>query len=61
MTWNPFSAEAVILDSMLRKLHREGRVTDAIGAIEKALEEAHRNGPSNISYEGFVEKTDQGS
>lgn len=59
MTWTAFSTEAVILDSQVRKLHKDGRSTDAILAIEQALERAHRHGPSNISYEGFVEQADR--
>ncbi len=59
MTWTAFSGEAVILDSKIRKLHREGRVTDAILAIEQALETAHRNGPSGMSYEDFEAKAAQ--
>lgn len=51
MAWTPFSAEAVELDSLLRRLHREGRTSDAVAAIVQALEKAHRTGPSNLSYE----------
>lgn len=58
MPWTPFSAEAVLLDSKLRKLHRQGRTTDAIEAIEAALEAAHRQGPSNMSYEDFEHAAD---
>lgn len=53
MAWTSFSAEAVTLDSQLRKLHREGRVSDAVEAIQRALEKAHRDGPSNISSMQF--------
>lgn len=53
MAWGPFSAEAVRLDSKLRRLHKEGRITDAVQEIEKALRSAHAYGPSNESYESF--------
>lgn len=53
MAWTPFSAEAVRLDSQLRKLHREGRSSAALEAIKQALERAHREGPSNITYADF--------
>jgi hypothetical protein len=53
VTWTPFSAEAIVLDSQCRRLHAEGRITDAIAAIEEALERAHRDGPSNISHDEF--------
>lgn len=53
MTWGPFSAEAVTLDGELQKLHKEGRVSDALNAIKAALDKAHRVGPSNISYAEF--------
>lgn len=53
MAWTPFSAEAVRLDSQLRKLHDEGRSSAALDAIKQALERAHREGPSNITYEEF--------
>lgn len=53
MAWTPFSAEAVLLDSRLRQLHRDGKTSQALDAINDALERAHREGPSNISYEDF--------
>lgn len=53
MAWGPFSAEAVTLDSKLRQLHKQGRISGAMEAIEKALERAHTEGPSNMSYEEF--------
>jgi hypothetical protein len=53
MTWSPFSAEAVKLDTVIRRLHKDGRITDAIAAIEKALERARLDGPSNTTYEQF--------
>jgi len=53
MTWGPFSAEAVRLDSMLRKAHKEGRTSAAIEMIEYALKTAHLRGPSNMSAEDF--------
>lgn len=64
MVWGPFSTEAVRLDSELRKLHKAGRISDALMLIESALDKAHREGPSNISYEEFeislsLDKTDQ--
>ncbi|MEV9168643.1 hypothetical protein AB0133_26750 [Klebsiella pneumoniae] len=58
MPWTPFSAEAVLLDSKLRKLHKEGRISDAIVAIEQALETAHKQGPSNMPYEEFERAAD---
>ena len=51
MAWTPFSAEAIQLDTTLRRLHREGRISDALDAINTALEKAHRDGPSNMTYE----------
>jgi hypothetical protein len=53
MSWGPFSAEAVLLDATLRRLHREGRTSDAIIAIKSALDIAQRNGPSNMNYAEF--------
>jgi hypothetical protein len=53
MAWTPFSAEAVNLDTELRKLHREGRTSEAVELIVDALVRAHRDGPSKISYEQF--------
>jgi hypothetical protein len=53
MSWGPFSAEAVTLDGALRRLHREGRTSDAIAAIKNALDIAHRTGPSNMTYAEF--------
>ncbi len=53
MTWGPFSAEAVLLDTKLRELHAGGRTSDAIGAIKTALSQAHAAGPSNMTYEAF--------
>jgi len=53
MAWGLFSAEAVKLDVMLRRLHKEGRTSDALGAIVAALEKAHRDGPSGTTYEDF--------
>lgn len=61
MAWTGFSAEAVDLDTTLRKLHREGRVSEAIGAIKAALARAYQDGPSNISYEEFERSHDPGS
>lgn len=58
MAWGPFSAEAVLLDSKLRKLHKDGRVSDAIGAIKEALEKARVEGPGNISYAEFEAAAD---
>lgn len=53
MAWTPFSAEAVDLDTQLRRLHREGRVSEATQAIVAALERAHRHGPTGETYEQF--------
>lgn len=53
MAWTPFSAEAVELDTKIRRLHKEGRTSDAINLIKTALEKAHRDGPSNKTYEQF--------
>lgn len=53
MAWTPFSAEAVRLDTQLRKLHKEGRLSEAVETIKQALERAHRDGPSNTTYEEF--------
>lgn len=53
MAWAHFSAEAVELHSLVRKLDREGRIVVAVQAIEAALEKAYREGPSNESYADF--------
>lgn len=53
MAWTPFSAEAVRLHSDLLKLNKVGRISEALDLINKALEEAHRNGPSNMTYAEF--------
>lgn len=58
MAWGPFSAEAVLLDSKLRKLHADGRISDALDAIEKALGKARATGPSNMSYAEFEAAAD---
>lgn len=59
MAWTPFSAEAVRLDTQVRKLHREGRTSDALELIDAALERAHREGPSNTTYEQFESELEQ--
>lgn len=51
MAWGPFSAEAVELHTLVGKFDKQGRITDALAAIEKALEAAHREGPSRKTYE----------
>lgn len=53
MAWTPFSAEAVKLDVEIRRLHKSGKISDALDLIKAALDKAHREGPSNISYEDF--------
>jgi len=53
MAWKPFSAEAIKLEAKIRSLTKQGRVSDVTEAIAEALEQAHRNGPSNMSYEDF--------
>lgn len=53
MSWGPFSAEAVALDTELRRLHRLGRVSEALGLISDALAKAHAEGPSNLTYAQF--------
>lgn len=53
MAWGPFSAEAVILDSKVRLLHKDGRVTDAIALIEDALRKAQTEGSCNMSFGDF--------
>lgn len=53
MAWTPFSAEAIKLEAKIRLLTKQGRTSDVTEAIAEALEQAHRNGPSNMSYEGF--------
>jgi len=53
MAWEPFSAEAIALDGELRRLHQAGKLSGAIDAIKAALQRAHREGPSNESYEDF--------
>lgn len=58
MAWTPFSAEAVRLHSDLLKLNKDGRISEALDLINKALEEAHRNGPSNMTYEQFEAECD---
>ena len=54
MAWTPFSYEAVNLHTLIRKLDNEGRMSAAVEAISVALELAHKNGPSNVSYEQAV-------
>lgn len=51
--WSPYSAEAVRLHSEVMRLSKSGRITDAVDAIKRALEKAHRDGPSNTTYEEF--------
>jgi ABC-type amino acid transport substrate-binding protein len=53
MAWTPFSAEAIALHIAVGKLDRDGRVSDALSLINAALEKAHRDGPSNTTYEQF--------
>jgi hypothetical protein len=53
MSWGPFSAEAVLLDSKIRELHKGRDATAAIEAIGQAMERAHRDGPSNMTWEEF--------
>lgn len=53
MAWTPFSAEAIDLKLEVLKLEREGRLNEATEAIERALERAHRAGPSGETYEQF--------
>jgi len=53
MAWTPFSSEAVELDTAIRKLHREGRISESLDLICKALEKAQCDGPSNETYEEF--------
>lgn len=54
MAWTPFSYEAVQLHALLGRLDKQGRTSDALEAINQALEKAHREGPSNITYEESV-------
>lgn len=53
MPWTPFSAEAIRLNTEVETLIERGQRTAAIDMIVKALEKAHHEGPSNISYEEF--------
>jgi hypothetical protein len=53
MPWTPFSAEAIWLNTEVERLIKRGQRTAAIDMIKQALEKAHREGPSNISYEEF--------
>lgn len=53
MAWKPFSAEAIVLEGKLHNLRQAGRSSEMIDVIVKALEKAHRDGPSNMSYETF--------
>lgn len=53
MAWTGFSAEAVRLHSELQRLNKHGRISDALELIKAALEKAHRDGPSNMTYEQF--------
>lgn len=53
MAWTPFSAEAVELHTLVGRLNKQGRITDALEAINAALEKAHHDGPSNKTYEQF--------
>lgn len=53
MAWTPFSAEAIRLHLLLGKLDKQGRTSAALEAIDVALTKAHRDGPSNTTYEQF--------
>lgn len=53
MSWTPFSAEAVNLSVLVNKLQKHGRISEALEAIGVALEKAHKDGPSNITYAQF--------
>lgn len=52
MAWTPFSAEAIMLETELRRLG-PSRISDRIEVIKQALEKAHRHGPSDMSYGEF--------
>lgn len=58
MAWTPFSAEAIELHILLRKLDKDGRVSEALEAIDAALEKAHREGPSGVTYEEFEARSE---
>lgn len=53
MAWCEFSAEAIELDSKIRRLHAQGRTSAAVDAIKDALKRAALDGPSNTTYEEF--------
>lgn len=59
MSWGPFSAEAIALDSELRKLRGDPNTNKAIQRIEAALEHAHLHGPSNMTYAEFEAACDK--
>jgi hypothetical protein len=59
MAWTSFSAEAIELHAQVRKLERQGRISDMIDVIKAALEKAHREGPSNESYADFEAKLER--
>ena len=53
MAWTPFSAEAVRLCTLVNRLNNHGRISEMIEAAKAALEKAHRDGPSDMTYEEF--------
>ena len=53
MAWTAFSAEAIDLKLEVLRLESQGRLSEATAAIERALEKAHRDGPSGETYEQF--------
>jgi hypothetical protein len=56
--WRGQSAETIHLDCEIRKLHKQGRTSEALRVIEAALEKAHRDGPSDMTYEEFEASLD---
>ena len=58
MAWTSFSAEAVRLNGELQRAHKNGQTSLALDLIVTALEKAHREGPSNQSYEDFEAELD---
>lgn len=58
MAWTPFSAEAVRLHGEIGRLDKQGRISDALELIVRALDKAHRDGPEKITYEQFEAECD---
>jgi hypothetical protein len=59
MAWTPFSVEAIDLHIAVGKLDKQGRVSDALQLIGEALERAHRDGPSSMTYDEFLAREER--